>query len=223
MLMSASRRGVVIRSALITPLCLIATFFVGAIFGDVIFFVMPGYMADEAKAALAGLPALVCVIVGGALWGRAIASIVHLGAIKRMMWAGALGYGPTVVLVGMALTLLEKLIVDQRRGPELPIHVVFTLLFTPAAFLVATVGALAIGLALQRKGLVLRLAIGSGVAAGLAFLVVDLILDSLGYRVGAPGAVERATMLTVLLTGTLTAALVAGGVMGMLLTSGTEV
>jgi hypothetical protein len=138
------------------------------------------------------------------------------------MWAGALGYAPTVLLVGMALTVLENLIVEQRRGPELPIHVVFTLLFAPAALVVASVGALALGVALKRRGLALRLALGSGLVAGLTFLVVDLLMDALGYRVGAPGAAERSTMITVMLTSNIAASLAAGGVIGLIITSSRE-
>lgn len=217
MFMAESRRGIVIRSALLAPLCLIGTFFVGALFGNLVFIGLPGHVQAEAKTALAALPALVCVIAGGAWWGRSLAHILHLGDVKRLMWAGALGYGPTVILVGLLLSVLENLIVEQQRLPALPIHVVFTLLFTPAALVVAAVGALALGVALRRKGLAIRLALGAGLAAGLTFLLVDLLMDALGYRVGAPGAAERATMLTVMLTGNLAASLAAGGVIGFLL------
>jgi len=219
MIMAESRRGMVIRSALLTPLCLIGAFFVGALMGDVVFNGLSGYAHDEAKAALAALPALLCVTAGGALWGRALARIARVDAVKRMMWAGALGYGPTVILVGLTLTVLENLIVEQRRWPDLPLHVVFTLLFTPAALVVAAVGALAIGVALKSKALAIRLAFRSGLAAAVAFLVVDLLLDALGYRVGAPGAAERATMLTVMLTSNVAASFAGGGVIGLLLSS----
>ncbi len=217
MLMTASRRTVVIRTALMTPLCLIGTFFVGALLGDLLFAGLPGHLRDEARVALAALPVLICVSSGGALWGRALARIVHVGDVKRMMWAGALGYAPTLLVVALTLTVLEKLIVEQGRGPDLPLHVVFTLLFTPAVFLIATIGALALGLALRRGGPALPLALASGLAAGLTFLVVDFLMDSFGYRVGAPGAVQRATMITVLLTGDVAASLAAGTVIGWFL------
>jgi hypothetical protein len=75
MLMTVNRRAIVIRTALMTPLCLIGTFFVGALFGDLLFFGLPGHMQDEAKVMFAVLPALVCVVAGGALWeGRLLAS-----------------------------------------------------------------------------------------------------------------------------------------------------
>ncbi len=217
-----SRRAVVIQSAAVTPLYLIGSFFVGALFGDFVFFGLPGHFNDAAKVSLAALPTLLCVIGGGALWGRAMARVAQARDAKRMMWAGALGYGPTVVLAGIGLTVLENLIVEQRRGPALPIHVVFTLLFVPAAFVVATVGALALGIGLKRRGLSVRLALGSGLAAGITFFVIDRLLDALGWRVGAPGAAERATMLTVMLTGNVAASVAAGALIGLLLNSGQE-
>lgn len=222
MRMTESRRAPVIQSAIITPLCLIGSFFVGALLGDLVFFGLPGHMQDAAKVSLAALPTLLCVIAGGALWGRAMSRVAQARDVKRMMWAGALGYGPTVVLVGIGLTVLENLIVEQRRGPDLPIHDVFTLLFVPAAFVVGTLGALALGIGLKRTGLSARLALGSGLAAAITFFVIDRLLDALGWRVGAPGAAERATMLTVMLTGNVAASVAAGAVIGLLLSGGQD-
>jgi hypothetical protein len=49
-----------------------------------------------------------------------------------------------------------------------------------------------------------------GLAAGGAFQAVNLIMQAAGWVVGAPGAAERATMLTVMGLGNIGAAL--GGV-----------
>jgi hypothetical protein len=43
-------------------------------------------------------------------------------------------------------------------------------------------------------------------------------MDSLGWRVGAPGAGERATMLVVMMSGSIGASLCGGGALGFLLT-----
>jgi hypothetical protein len=56
---------------------------------------------------------------------------------------------------------------------------------------------------------------------GAAFLLVNLVMYQLGYKVGAPGAAERATMLTVMMAGSLGAALAGGAAIGVLL-GGTE-
>lgn len=220
MQLAMNRRAVVVRAAAITPVFLIGSFFVGALFGDLIFFGLAGHMQDVTKIALAVVPALMCVIAGGALWGRSMGQLAHAPNVRRVMWAGALGYAPTVILVGLALTALENLIVEQHRGPQLPIHVVFTMLFVPAVFVVATTGALAVGIALKPRFSIITLALGSGLAAGIAFFIVDMLMDAVGYRVGAPGAAERATMLTVLFTGNVVASLAAGAVIGFVLSRG---
>ncbi len=106
---------------------------------------------------------------------------------------------------------------ERGGGPDLPVHQVFTLLFVPAAFLVAGMGGLALGLAQGDRALALRGFLSSGFTAALAFLVVDLIMDALGWRVGAPGAAARTTMLTVMMSGSLAAALAGGAATGYLL------
>ena len=53
-----------------------------------------------------------------------------------------------------------------------------------------------------------------GLAATVMFLVVNLLMESLGWVVVAPRAAERFTMLTVLLVSDLAAALAGGAVIG---------
>src|SRR5438477_464070 len=60
-------------------------------------------------------------------------------------------------------------------------------------------------------------ALAGVLAGGAAFLAVDLLMDALGWRVGAPGAAEHFTMLTVMFSGDFVAALAAGAVIGLLL------
>jgi hypothetical protein len=80
---------------------------------------------------------------------------------------------------------------------------------------VAAAGAAATGLGLRNGAVAGRAAVRAGLAGGLAFLAVDLILDAVGYRVGAPGAAERATMVTVLFSGALAAAAAGGAVVAL--------
>ena len=62
----------------------------------------------------------------------------------------------------------------------------------------------------------------TGLTASLSFLIVDLVLDSVGMRVGAPRAVEHSTMLTVAFLGSTAAALSAGGILGPFLSRRTS-
>ena len=104
-----------------------------------------------------------------------------------------------------------------RFARRLIVHILFTLLFVPAVFFVAATTGIAIGWALRSWRVAVRAALGGGAAAALGFLAVDLLLDSLGMRVGGPGAAERATMLTVLALGDLGAALAGGATIGVIL------
>lgn len=204
-------------SALATALCLIGGILVGVVAGTLTHDGLSGHLREPVKIGVAALSALAGVLAGGAAWGALMAQIVHIGARKRMAWAGALGFGPTAIAVGLVLTVLEKLIVEQGLGPRMPIHIVFTLLFVPAAAIISGVGGLALGLGLKRPTLARRLAWRAGLAGGTAFLAVDLLMDALGWRVGAPGAAEHFTMLTVMFSGDLVAALAAGALIGLLL------
>ena len=174
---------------------------------------LPSHMTEATKTTMAAIPALAAVLAGGAAWGMAMARIIGMGNSKRMAWVGALGYGPTIIIVAIVLTWLEVVILERDQGPDWPVHLVFTLLFVPAAFIIAGVG----GLAYQDWALAGRLALSSGVAAGSAFLLVNLVMDALGWRVGGPGAVERMTMLTVMFAGNLVAALAGGATIGLML------
>jgi hypothetical protein len=122
-----------------------------------------------------------------------------------------------VILVAFALTFFENLIVEQGQGPQLPIHNVFTLLFAPAAAIIAGVGAGALGIGMRDRTLALKLLWMCALTGGVAFLLVNLGLDAMDFRVGAPGAAERATMLTTAFLGNFSAALAGGGVIGAML------
>lgn len=202
---------ILVRSALLTAGYLVGGMVAGVLLGRALD-ALP--VPVPLRRTLATAVALTAVIFAGAGWGRAVGRLAGSPEEKRLARAGALSFGPTVVFTGWALAVLEGAIVQRGWGPQLPIHIVFTLLFVPAAFLVAAVGGLGLGLALRSRRLAGKVALGAGCAAAAAFLLVDLLMDSIGWRVGAPGAAQRATMLTVTTLGSLAAALAAGAVIG---------
>lgn len=59
-----------------------------------------------------------------------------------------------------------------------------------------------------------RLGLSAAAAAALAFAAVDILMDAAGRRVGAPGAAETATMMTVMGVGLVAAAAAMGAVLG---------
>ena len=124
---------VVLLCALGTPLALIGGVFAGAALGTVVHGGLPGHVSESAKVAIAAVPAVIGFFAGGALWGAVMARITSVRARKRMVWAGALSMGPTILAVGIGLAVLEGIFVERAAGPLLPIHVIFTRLFvTPA-------------------------------------------------------------------------------------------
>jgi hypothetical protein len=112
----------IIYSALATPLILIGSMILGGALGAILNDRLPGHSTDLVNILLSAIPALGGVIAGGALWGWAIARLTRTGDARRMARAGAIGFGPTVLLVALALTYFENLIVEQGQGPQLPIR-----------------------------------------------------------------------------------------------------
>ena len=77
---------------------------------------------------------------------------------------------------------------------------------------------LALGWALGRSRAARALALRVGLTAALAFLAVNLGMEALGWQIGAPGAEERGTMITVLIVSNVGAALAGGALVGMIVT-----
>lgn len=205
---------IIIFSALATAFILIAGIVLGGAVGAILNDRLPGHPTDVINIILSAIPALGGVIGGGAVWGWAIARITRAGNPKRMARAGAIGFGPLMIVIAFALTFLETLIVEKNQGPQLPIHNVFTLLFVPAAAIIVGVGGFALGIGTGDRIVARKLLWRCALAGGLAFLIVNLTMDALGWRVGAPNAAERATMLTTAFLGNFAAALAGGGVIG---------
>ena len=164
------------------------------------------------------LPALVFIAafaLGGGLWGQSMAQLFGL-PVRAAAAAGALGYTLPLIGAAMILAQLEGSLTSLSIAGW-KIHVVYGLLFVPTAFLIAAIAGGAVAATARDLGLTLKLALGGGAAAALGFLVVVAILDLVGMRVGAPGAEERLTMLTVTMTGMLVAALTGTWAWGLLL------
>jgi hypothetical protein len=204
---------------LTTTFTLFGGLLLGIVLGNVVFNAMPNHSLtslDPLAVTLATIPALGGLVAGGALWGVLMGRLARAANPRRMAVAGALGFAPITIALAFGLLVLEPIAVE-RLGAQFPIHRLFTFFFVPTAFLIAGVGAWAIGLGLQNGPLAWSLLWRAGLAAALAFLAVNLVMEASGWVVGAPGAVERLTMLTVMFAGDLAAALVAGAVVGSML------
>jgi hypothetical protein len=213
-----NRSAIVWRSALSTTATLVGGLLVGVLTGSLVHFGLPGSMAEAWRVGIAVVPALGGTLAGGALWGRVMAGLTGSRETHRMIWAGGLSFGPAVILAALVLSALEVTLVEQGRA-KLPLHIVFTLIFVPAASFVAASGGLALGIALRNRQLAARLALSTGLVGGLAFLAINLMMYALGWVVGAPGAAQRATMITVLMMSSLGAALTGGAVIGSVISN----
>ncbi|TME44540.1 MAG: hypothetical protein E6I60_16630 [Chloroflexi bacterium] len=200
--------------ALLTAFVLIPGAILGIAAGGLVSETLPGNPTDPIRLGLTVLSGFIGMFVGGAVWGWSISRFTRAGAGRRMAVAGGIGFALTTIVVFLALGFLEDLVVEQQRGPQLPIHNVFTLLFVPAAAIVAGASGAALGFGMRDPAMAGRLLWMCAISGGSAFLVVNLTLDGLGFRVGAPGAAARATMMTTALLGNLAAAMAGGAVIG---------
>ena len=206
-----------LRGAFLTVLTLFGGLLVGLAAGDLVFHLIPGSSLVDVKlghAAIAALPALVGFLAGGAAWGVQMGRLTGNTETRRLSLAGMLGFGPITILLAAGLGLAEPAIVEYLGARGQPIYRIFTLLFVPSAFLIAGVSAWGIGRVLGYPKLARSLLWQVGLTAALTFLVVNLLMESLGWVIGAPNAAERATMVTVLALGNITAAISGGAVMG---------
>lgn len=209
----------ILRGSLLTLLTLFGGLLAGLVLGDIVFRLIPGSSVEDVKlghAAIAAIPALAGFLAGGAAWGVQMGKIAQASDTRRMGIAGMLGFGPISILLAFGLGVAEPQIV-AAIGAETPIHRIFTLLFVPTAFLIAGISAWSIGRGLGDNALATSLLWRVGLSAALTFLLINLVMEALGWVVGAPGAGQRATMVTVLALGNVGAALVGGGVMGQAL------
>jgi hypothetical protein len=153
------------------------------------------------------------LFLGGALWGRSVAGAVGAQQPLRLSVLTGLTFSLATLSAAAVLGKLEVVFVEEQRAGAIPVHLVFAVLFTAAAFVVAAVVALVIGRSVGGWRPALNLAWWTGLASAGAFLLADIVQDLLGRRVGGPNAEATATMITVMLIGNLLAAFTGGGVM----------
>jgi hypothetical protein len=124
-----------------------------------------------------------------------------------------LGFVPITFLLNIGLVAVET----SGLYGNMPVHRLFTVLFVPSAFLIAGTSSLAMAWALGWSRAAPALVMRVGLTAALAFLAVNLAMEALGWLIGAPGAEERRTMITVLIAGNRAAAVAGGAMLGLAL------
>lgn len=151
-------------------------------------------------------------LAGGVGFGWTLARLTIYAPPRRLMIAGGLGFGLLFTATVLTLNMAEAFAVSSAN--QIPMHVLFALLFNGGMFFTSALHGLAYGLALKSGRAMWQLAFASGVGGVLGFALVNLTLDLFGMRVGAPGAAERATMMVTMLTGNLVGAFGGGAALG---------
>jgi hypothetical protein len=201
------------RSTLLTAAATVVSLMGGVITGVGIALLV-GRLLIHAPDQTLILLILIPIFSGGACWGYFLTRIHSLPNRKGASIAGSLSFGLGVISAATLLGTLERILVKQHYLSGVPIHVKFTLVFVPATFLVATIGGGAILLVNGSRANWFRSALATGLAASLSFLIMNLVLDTLGMRVGAPRAADHATMLTTAFLGSAAAAFAGGTILG---------
>ena len=207
----AARVRAAILGAALTALALDGGLMGGLIGGSLIFHSLIEKAPDLLTYALAAIAFFGATLGGSALWGAGMACLARSPASRRAAWAGMLGFVPITFVLNILLVAVEPVAVRAN----LPVHRLFTVLFVPTASLIAGVSSLALGWALGWSRAALARALRVGVTAALAFLAVNLGMEALGWQIGAPGAEERGTMITILIVSNLGTALVGGAMLGV--------
>ena len=190
---------------LVLPLSLL----IGALVAGVIF---ATGVHQDIGAPLAAGSLLLCLMAGGGLWAHTLSRMLAQTGprARRLIIASALSHAITTFVALQGLGALERELVEGG-GTTLPLHVLYTLLFVPASFLTSGLLALVVSAAV---GGTARTALVPALGSALAYLVLNVLQDLLGRRVGGPNASETATMITVTLVCTMGSAIVFTVVLG---------
>ena len=202
-------RSAVLQVTGITVACIVGGLVVGVAVGAVIH-ALTAPFPEVVRTGVAAVIAVGAFSASAAQWGRRLARLAGWADPSRVGRFTGWIVGPTFVTIGLILSGIEPVVVAHGATVGLAIHNVYTLAFVPAALVAAAMGGLALGLGARDPRLAQALAVRAGFAAAGAFLLVDLTMDAIGWRIGAPNAAARATMLVVTACSAAAAALAAG-------------
>jgi hypothetical protein len=215
-MMNLSSARTIFKFSLMTAASLGGCLVVGFLSANLLFESANVHLSGFLSGLLGFLFLLSFLFGGGAVWGWGVARLMKADS-RSLARGGGLTFGTSVLLVGIALELANGLVGAIASILPLPIHVGFMLVFVPSAGLIAGLNAHKMTGRLGLDQLKKAVGVNTGITASMAFLVVSLVMLAFGWRVGAPGAEARFTMIRVMLTSNLGAALAGGAAMGWIL------
>lgn len=154
-------------------------------------------------------------LIPGYLWSRALLRGAGISAGRLAKLAAGIGFAVSITAVEVQPTILDSL--SQLVGVQGATHLEFKVIFVIWTGFSTGLTGLALGLGLKRWRLSLKL-LASGFLTGSAiFLIVALMMDAIGFRVGVPRADGIPSMPVVTLLGIWLAALIGTGVFWLVL------
>jgi hypothetical protein len=156
------------------------------------------------------------MLAGNALWARAIARLAGLQHARHFIFITVITQVAITFASVLVLGKLEEHFVENGNT-ALPLHVLYTLLFVPTTFIGAFTVGVVCGVAMGKPALAWRMGLHGASVAATAFLVLNVLQDLLGRRVGGPNAAATATMITVTMVCWLAASMAFSLALGRLL------
>jgi hypothetical protein len=158
-----------------------------------------GQLVGDAVGRIVGA---VLILLGlgmvGALWVRVLTRVAKVPHTRRLLIATAVVNALGTIALVMVLGALEEDLVENGHT-TLAVHNLYTLLFVSAALISGAVMGTIVGLCVGGAQMALRLMWRGAFASAIAYLILNVLQDVLGRRVGGPNAGETATMITVTL------------------------
>jgi hypothetical protein len=153
------------------------------------------------------------------LWLRQMSDLGRTDFPVARLRRHSLGLAILFVGVGFTLGVTEPFIVARGALVDLRIHHVYMILFTASTALISAIFTYSLSRGMTSCSNAVRWSVVVAASCALVFLGVALVMDRAGWRVGAPRAAERATMLVVTALGLVAAAVSGGAILGRLLSS----
>lgn len=153
----------------------------------------------------------------GYLWARALLRQAGLPASKMAYVAAGIGFAISVIGVEVSGDFFTKL--SDLPAVAGTVHLEFGLIFVTWTGIVTAVTGLALGLGLKAWRLAFKLFASGFLTGASVFLIVALLMDGVGFRVGVVRADGIPSMPVVTLLGIWLAALIGTSIYALILTS----